>query len=276
MKLPLVYIASIVTIALASAGTRAADTAPTSAPATAAASSEPSPDAVSILKMLEDRDQTLTDFSGKIRYEVYHPRTDDSEVNIGQVYYAKADGIAKFASHFVLGGASGAFQKIDQTLLFDGRWLIRSDAASKVFEKTELAPPGTLVKPLKLGEGPIPIPIGQDTQKVIHDFNVTIEPLDAKLDATDITHVKLIPRTDILRKNYGMARLELWVSKKLQLPIKLLREDDDPTGQQANVTTIALDNVQTNAGVPKVFDLPTPKTTDGWDVRIETLDKKKQ
>jgi outer membrane lipoprotein-sorting protein len=255
-------------------GCRAEDAAPTSAPATAPApapATQPAAAAISTLKMLEDRDQTLNDFSGKIRYEVYHPRTDDTEINKGDVYYSKADGVAKFAAHFALGGASGAFQKTDRTLVFDGRWIIDSDANAKVFQKTELVPPGAKVKPLKLGEGPIPIPIGQDTQKVIHDFTVTIEPTDPKMEnAADITHLKLIPRSADLAKTYDMKTLEIWVDGKQQLPIKLRRESLDD-----NATTITIDKVQTNAGVPKVFDLPTPKTTDGWDVRIDTLDKKK-
>jgi len=246
-------------------------TAPTTSTPAAPAPAVTAPAAVAVLTMLQQRDETLKDFTARIRYEVYHPRTEDTVVQKGDASYVKtADGV-KFAAHFTHEGAAGQFQAVDHTLIFDGRWIIDCDAKNKVFQKTQIVPPGAQIRPLKLGEGPLPIPIGQDTQKVLRDFAVTLAPTDPKLpDAAAITHLKLVPQNPQLCKTYDMASLEIWVNKTLELPVKLLRE-----GLDENTTTITLDDIKINEGAAKVFDLPTPKTGEGWDVRIDTLEKKK-
>ncbi len=244
--------------------------AQTTAPTAAAPAAAPSEEAVRTLKMLQDRDQTLKDFTAQIRYEVYHPRTDDTTVQKGDMSYLKQEEITKLAAHFTLEGASGEFTKVDHTLVFDGRWFIDCNSKDKIFHKTQVVPPDSKIKPLKLGEGPLPLPIGQDTGKVLHDFVVSVEPVDPKMkDAADIVHLKLVPRSKELSKAYDMSNLEIWSNKKLELPVKLLRESLDQ-----NITTIKLDEIKVNQGAAKIFDLPTPQAGDGWDVRVETLEKK--
>ena len=262
--------ALIALIAVGGAAGGAAVQAQATTPATTAAATAPSPEAVGTLQLLQDRDQTLKDFTATIRYEVYHPRTDDTEVRKGDVSYLKADEIAKFAAHFTLQGVGGSFSKVDRTLVFDGRWIIDRDAEAKVFKKVQIVPPDSKVKPLKLGEGPMPIPIGQDTQRVLHDFAVSVEPTDPKMpDASEVVHLKLVPGSKELTKAYDMNNLEIWVNRKIELPVKLVREDLD-----GNITTIALSDPQINQGAAKIFDLPTPKSNEGWDVRIERMEQK--
>jgi len=70
----------------------------------------------------------------------------------------------------------------DRTYIFDGQWFMEKDAVGKFYQKRQVAPPGERVDPLRLGQGPIAIPIGQRKKDILDRFDVELLPSDAGLD----------------------------------------------------------------------------------------------
>ncbi len=72
-------------------------------------------------------------------------------------------------------------------------WLIDRDYKRKTEIKRQVLRPGEKINLLKLGEGPFPLPIGQDKAEVKKLFDVTKEKL-LKDDPQGTVHVKLVPK----------------------------------------------------------------------------------
>ena len=252
-----------------------AQSLPASGPSTqataATTSAAVSREAVEVLQMLEQRGETLRDFSGGLRYTAYKVRSAEEEVRTGVVKYLKEDGVTKFAillDTFIPEGAPP--KKIDQEIVFEGRWLItRIGGDKRIFRKEELAPPGEKANPLKLGEGPLPLPIGQKTEDIVRDFKVEVVPANVKLDpktgGQPTVHLRLVPRDLKPRNNkpFGFVQADLWVDRQRELPLRVAREKPD-----GNVDTIDILQPQINTGKVIIKVPPTPAAGTGWDIAI--------
>ena len=271
--------ASVVAIAIimSGVGLACAQTVPatTSAPATSPATAPataPSPEALAVLKMLEDRGATLKDFHAKLRYEVEHVRDGTTEINRGEAAYIKdAGGAARVAillDDLVVGGAV-AQKNLDHRFVFDGTWLIEKDPQKKIYRQIQLVADGVKANPFKL-RGPLPMPIGQKVGDVLHDFAATFVPV-AKTDPAGTAHLTLIPTREGV---FNFKQLDLWVdqSEKVQLPIKLVQ-----TGLDDNTTSILLRDMQPNTGDAEkspIFDITPPPAGGGWVIDRRPIEPK--
>ncbi len=189
------------------------------------------------LGMLQRRGKTLHNFSADLLLTTSHPRTGETDENTGRVWYMKRGKIIRFAIHFdkliVDGSVAQAHARHD--IVFDGRWLVDRDARAKIFRKTELVPPGKVYNPLKLGQGPVPVPIGQNRNKVLHDFQVTVAALPKgkrgrgalagpNLAPSHTVCLRLVPK---IRNVYRFKRLDVFINTKLQLPVEVVRTGVD-------------------------------------------------
>ncbi len=177
---------------------------PSDAPATAAPAVPPAvgvatapavdPRADRLLDALQKRDDTLKDFTAKLRSEVVHSRTLDTETQFGTFDYVKGPAGRKFAAQFDKSSVDGAKPRtIDQKITFDGEWLTIRDVQKMLFVREQLAPPGKPYDPFKLGQGQFPIPIGQDKKDILREFTVTVAPPDAAPGADPAPDPRRIP-----------------------------------------------------------------------------------
>jgi len=267
------YLAMLVG-SLAAAHLSCGQTPPATAPTTPATAAV-DPQADKALDLLQKRDGTLTDFTSKIRYQVIHGRTGDAETSTGTFDYIKGAADRKFAVQFDQSSVDeGKPRPIDQKIVFDGQWSIIRDVQKMLFVKEQLAPPGKPYDPFKLGQGPFPIPIGQDKQDMLREFTVTVEPANAtptadpvpdpkpdpKAPAT-LVHLKLIPRNP---KGFNFKEAHIWVSKEAELPVQVSLVDKDE-----NVTTIELTDIKINTGTVKMPELQEPAAGAGWRIEVK-------
>ena len=210
-----------------------------------------------VLNALEARGTTLKDFSAQLRVRVHHLRTDETDINIGKIWYKRQGATSCFDIHFDILAVDGAIARkhADHDLVFDGRWFIDRDGTAKIFRKTEVAPPGSVVNPLKLGQGPLPIPIGQDPREVLKDFHVQL-----RLNANEIEHLILKPRD---KKAFDFDKLQFWIDPKLGIPVKIRRTDPDGTP-----TTATFTNIKINTGKSHDFHVQVPAPGRGWTVIV--------
>jgi hypothetical protein len=240
-------------------------TSPTTAPAASAPATEPAPTppastdpkVLALLDMLHDRDATLHDFHADVETLTKHSRTDEVDIHRGTVDYVKdaTQDQTKFAIHFTVAGTDDAYHKIDQDLVFDGTDLIDRKNDQKQYKVIHLSSPDKHVNPLKLGEGPLPLPIGQSSAEIQRQFVVTLIDQDP---AKQLSHLKLVPRH---AGAFDFTQLDLWVDESIQLPTRMqtISTDGDPT-------TITLKNVQINHGTAKIFSIEPPTPNTGWQI----------
>jgi hypothetical protein len=163
--------------------------------------------------------------------------------------------------------------------VFDGEWLVERLAAEKQFFKRRIVPPGQVADPLKVGQGPFPIPIGQKRADIVDRFDATlVDPLEGVGDDQPRTRdiivrdkayqLKLIPKagTDESRE---FKEIRLWYRGEDLLP-RMARTINRENGH----SEVVLINLVRNEPVdPKLFDTTAPKPEDGWQVEVDEFRK---
>ncbi len=214
----------------------------------------------SLLKTLQDRRETLKDFTAKIDYSVYHPVTDDTGGKRGtldfQIDAAKgpiftvdftddtdADGKAKRTHH--------------QQVIFDGKNVTTKDFEPKEFMRMDVLPPGAKPGDAVTLNGPLTLPIGIRVDEVARNFEVTLLPPEAGAGPDEAT-LRLMPR---VAGKFDFKQLDITVDKKLELPTKLVQ-----TAKNKDVTTIKLTDIQINAGKAHMQGEDVP-ASEGWKER---------
>ncbi len=163
-------------------------------------------------------------------------------------------------------------EQTPQTWIFDGRWLVEIRENERQFVKREVARPGEPFDPLKIGEGPMPIPIGQQASEIERRYSAELmEPRSGLPDTWNFPawldetwQIVLTPRNPDADEFTG---IRLWYEKDTLLPrmaITLNRAGDE--------SRVYLQNVKKNQPLPRerlTVDEPPPNA--GWQVQIETL-----
>lgn len=114
-------------------------------------------------------------------------------------------------------------------LLDDGKLIDRNHKRTSQATHQVLRP-GEKINLLKLGEGPFPLPIGQDKQDVKQMFDVTkIEPGSDDLPGT--VHLQLVPKPDT-RLARKFKSIDAWVDVTQHMPVRIATIDTPNTTEQ--------------------------------------------
>ena len=212
-----------------------------------------------ILKALQRRGKTLRNFQAHLVVQVHHLRTDEKDMNIGHIWYQQKNATTRFDIRFNMLVVDGAIAKrhADHDIVFDGRWLIDRNGSARIFREIEIAPPGRKFNPLRLGQGPIPIPIGQKPSDVEREFHVQL--LKNKKMPPHTVGLKLIPRD---KSAFTFVEVDFWINTHVWLPVKIIRTDPDGTP-----TTAILSKIVLNKSMRHDFHLSPPGT--GWTVVVK-------
>lgn len=159
-----------------------------------------------------------------------------------------------------------------QTWVFDGRWLVEMRVKEKQFIKREIARPGEPFDPLKIGEGPMPIPIGQKAEEIERRYEADLKGPREGLPTTwnfpgwldNTWQVVLTPRNPDADE---FAGIRLWYEKDTLLPrmaFTLNRSGDE--------SWVYLDQLKQNQPLPRErLSVDEPPANAGWQVQIERL-----
>ena len=189
------------------AGVMAQETTATKAPtvvnAVVSAVAQPkkfeSPEAM--LSALEKAGDTISTFRANVIYDRVDAVSENRERRTGQIVLAQIAGQLKSRTLAImfdqLIDASGHATTERQRFVFSGGWLFEFDDQRHQLIARELVAPGEQLDPLRIGEGPIPIPIGQKKVEVLQRFEVKFagqpaEPLLKRLE--NIQGLALYPK----------------------------------------------------------------------------------
>jgi outer membrane lipoprotein-sorting protein len=222
------------------------------------------PDATAdqVLDALKARGDTMTDFTADVKLTKVNDATADSSADSGKVLFQKlGDGDGRIRVGFTqrVEGDKTFGENHEYTLA--DRWLVERDYSKKSEIRREVIRPGEKVNLLRLGQGPFPLPIGQDRQDVKKQFDVSLVAA-AKDDPAGTVHLLLKPKdqTDLARR---FAQIDVWVELKSGMPIRIVTLD----ANHENTQTTELTDIRLNTNLTDA-DFALPKV-DGWDVTEE-------
>jgi hypothetical protein len=288
------HTAALTILHLALALQPAATPAPPASPAPAGAAAGAAPvipvdepvagfsSATDLLTRLEAADRGMQTLRADVQYTKTFAAIQggDQQIRRGKLYYqaalatppgAKADQARPRRAFSVIFDTliiGSALRKQTQHFIFDGVHLVERNLDDKQFLKRRVVKPGDTIDPLRLGEGPFPLPIGQKRDAILARFNARLlkpetgygGPLPEVLNGT--VQLLLIPKPGTTEAR-DFDEVRLWYRTTDLLP--RLARTSTPAGAASEVLLINLAQNQTLP--PGVFDVEPPKEP-GWQVDI--------
>lgn len=259
------------------------------------------PEVDRILDELENADRGMRDLQAKIVYDRIDATLGDRQYRFGDLLFMdrapeeamNRAGMRSFVVRFNRYADLDVVRDLNESWAFDGRWLIERNDDDKTFRRREIARAGQEVDPLRLGEGPLPIPIGQRKADILARYRVALvdptESLNMPGDAaqeddvrsyreavqnTGAIQLKLIPH----EKGDGeFDSIRLWYRKATDnpdrwVPLMARAARTNARGREVDVAFVMMVAVQINQGLDEQRMLvPEPGPGEGFAVHVDRL-----
>jgi hypothetical protein len=224
-----------------------------------------------LLDRLEAAATDLNSFQANISFRETDAVFGGVTIRTGQVIFvSKTEEAGKrFAILFKQEIKDGALRDYNEHFIFDGEWLVQKNFDNKDFIKRQVVPPGDEFDPLRLGEGPFPLPIGQKKADVVARFEVGSATLPddekdylaSKLEDDGVWGLTLVPRAGTTEAE-DFEKITVFYDRATLLPAGI---DVVRTGGERE-QVLLLSPVR-NGGVDEsVLDTTVPES--GWRVDI--------
>ncbi len=257
-------------------------------PITAAAPQQPPSiyTADDLLAALEQADEGLLTLRADIQYDRRLKLQGDRHVRRGVLLYRAlpASGTGNpdsalptrraFAVDFNRLWVGERQQDDPEQWIFDGEWLIEKRPARRSFIKRRIARPDDGFDPLRIGQGPMPIPIGQRADDIRARYDVELVPADNLFDGQpqlaravkDSKQLLLTPKPH-LADNAEFTELRLWY--RWDKTGRFLPRMSRTINHAGDVSFVQLINVRVNETLDEeLFNVAEPSEDAGWDVQI--------
>lgn len=244
-----------------------------------------------LLTALETADAGMTTLTADIVYDKTFGTAGDRQARVGKLYFQslppdvavpepgmKRD--RRFAIHFETLVVGQREEADPQIYIFDGTWLLEKRPNDKRFVRRQVVPAGEQFDPLKIGEGPLPIPIGQRKDDILSRYDAELLPAaDGLTDAKQLAFVegayqlKLIPKPE-RRHEDKFAEIRLWYKADKDVGNRLIprmartmTSAADLGAQEGDESLVRLVKVRVNDDIPAGMIDPKPPG-EGWDGQI--------
>lgn len=252
-------------------------------------------DAEALLAALETADSGLDQLQADISYDRTFDLEGERQIRQGTMYFqivrpkaasgAKpgedtARAIKRFAVRFdslIVGRTKREEARVH---VFDGSIFADKFPDQKRMARRQIVGPGESFDPLKLGEGPLPIPIGQSKDEILRRYEATL--LAPEADLTDETlrsftsgtvQLKLVPR-EAFRQSDDFKEIRIWYRGKS--PTKMVAGDTASErllprmartkNRNGDVSVVQLINVTVNADAKIDASIISTEPEAGWQV----------
>lgn len=269
----------------------------------------PITDADRLLARLEQADKGLKSLSAKILYDKYFDLDESRQTRLGRLGFvveAKpapvVDGaqpvaatgtepktVKKFGVHVTKLRLGQTWRDENQYIIFDGQYLVEKSVERKQFVKRKLVADGATVDPLRVGEGPFPLPIGQKRADILKRFNAELLPAGA-----DLVGIVEEETEGLVKFVEGCYQLKLTVREELRAgmdasePVEIRlwykeAETADSTGKKPllprlvrtkttrdDISMVQMKDVELNGAIdPELVSTVAP--AGGFDVKEEDM-----
>ena len=191
-----------------------------------------------VLDLVERQSAGLKSYRGRVSMENYDDLADESERRFGRVWLvapANGDASARQAAVVfdrIVESGGRVRERLEHWVYRDGV-LSDYDHEAKRLVRRRIAEPGDRRDPLRLGEGPIPIPIGQRKADIVANFDATRAasiPTRITKASDGVVGVRLVPKaTTPLAKDGDIDRIDYWIRSSDGEPVavEMLEKDGD-------------------------------------------------
>ena len=241
--------------------------APSPAPTTA-----PAPhfvDADALLTAVERTADSLRDFRANITLETTDDVTGDTERRLGQLVFVQEEGkpaTRRFAVVFekFIDGSGRMDERPVRYIYADG-WLTEADFKQRTLVRRQLARAGEQYDPLKPGEGPVPLPIGQRRADVLARFDASLATApDSTIllkSARPMIGVRLKPKPGMADRD--LVEASVWYDAQSLVPVGVEAQ------RKSGRTIVSLRDATMNGGIDdaqRALLSLAEKVTTGWRV----------
>jgi hypothetical protein len=232
-----------------------------------------------LLDALQRADQSLTSLSADVQYSKQFADLEGGEKQIrrGKLFFqsrpdpgdAQARPRRAFSVVFDILIVDRTVRNQRREFVFDSVYLVERDTANKQFLKRRVVRPGETTDPLRIGEGPFPLPIGQKKADILARFDaVLLKPetgFGAELPASfaNTAQLLLVPKLGTQQAR-DFDEIRIWYRLDSDLLPRLARTRT-PAGAGSEVLLL---NHALNTPIDQaVFSVDPPKEP-GWQVDI--------
>lgn len=191
-----------------------------------------------ILDLIDAQSAGLKTYQGRVSMENYDDLADESERRFGRVWLmSPADGAPVDRQAAVvfdrLVESSGRIRERTEHWVYREGILSDYDHEAKRLVRRRIVDAGQKRDPLRLGEGPIPIPIGQRKSDILASFGVeTAAAVPERLarNADGVVGLRLVPKPGTkLAETGDMVTIDYWVRSTDGEPvaIEVIEKDRD-------------------------------------------------
>ena len=225
-----------------------------------------------LLVKIEEAGSKLKSFQGEMFFTVEQLLVDAIDNQRGKLYYQRTDKDVRFLIHFsefqqidLDDDRPAPWAKADDTYAFDGLWLTRRNARTKMIQRWEVARERQDHEMFRLGKGPFPLPFAIKKADVLQEFEASLAVANPN-DPAGTAHLVLKPKKDSsYTEKY--VQLELWVSQATGTAEQIRYETTDSEIHTVRWSKIKLDKKIS----PKLFELKSPGSD--WTVEETPLEK---
>lgn len=224
-------------------------------------------DVVEILDRLEQAGKDIHAIRCQVKFVTEDRLNITETTRFGSIQFKRSSPHPMFLISFDKTVADDIVLRDKTWYLFRDRWLIEANSKSKNRIDREILSPGETADFFDLDKAPFPMPFGQKKEQILNNFNVKLMPPQVG-DPKNTDHLLCRPRPEsILARDYG--RLDYYVSRELNLPLRILVEDASGTNlKRADFEDLTKKNI--NLSLPdSAFAMP--KETDRYHVTKEPL-----
>lgn len=238
-----------------------------------------------LLEALEAADLEIETLRADIQYDKFFKLQGDVHRRTGELQFrtrrGEDPGVAPrraFEINFRSLRIGDRLEEDPETWIFDGRWLVEMHPARKQFIKREIAAEGARFDPLAIGEGPMPIPIGQKASEVLARYDAALAPSHEPFGPDEDARAQFVSDTWQLvltpKANRGddekFREIRIWYSRSG--PNRLLPRMARTLSRAGDVTYVQLIHIKTNVELrARAFDVSAPPASERWHVQIEPL-----
>lgn len=229
------------------------------------------------LTRFEAANAKMKSLTAKLVYDRYQGLLGDRQRRFGTITYAapsadagaeKPEARRRFRIEFDSLLVEKRKDKVEQSFVFDGTWLVERDGQQKTFIKRQVIAPGTppeKADPLAMGEGPFPLPMSAKKADILKRFNASLTPLE-KSDPANTLRLTLTPRAG---QRMSYTSVDIWCDKETMAIVRMQTQDESE-----NKSVIELNDRKLDSAVDAAaFDTAEPKQ-DGWRVEVKPWEQK--
>jgi outer membrane lipoprotein-sorting protein len=183
-----------------------------------------------ILDHVDRRSASLETYVATVRLDSTDGLSEETERRFGRVYFTAAPRRAAIVFERSIDPSGRARERLEHYVFADGV-LSDYDHEAKRLIRRELVKPGETTDPLRLGEGPVPIPFAQRKADILRAFDVTPgppPPPSLVKDPACVVGLHLVPKDGTRLANQNdLASIDLWIDRTTASPLAIQVNERD-------------------------------------------------